>query len=208
MDGLTFRDLDESEASSARDLFCTHTDFHARHVVARLPAYFDIARHLEPDEVFFARQRIVAGAFLDRTLIGTIAIEPTHSIHEVDLVDSDAIWDRFTEHEVNVYCTLTADLERTYIGAPPNTLTAHSLAVHPDHRRRGIARSLLVHTLAALTHAEQRSLYIETARNKHLVRLCESVGFVPVRRTFSLSERLGFGSWGSVLFRYNVENRR
>lgn len=202
---VLIRTLDASEIGSARDLFCRYVDFHARHVVERLPAFFDIARLLDPDTAFAERQRVVVGACIERNMVGAVAIQRTQGLEALDLDDLHPIWDKYSDHDLDVYCTLNESLARTCIGTPPNTLMVHSLAVRPEYRRCGIARSLLAHAIAGLAPEERSSLYIETARVKWLVKICTKLGFSPVRKTLSLSERLEYGYWGSVLLTYQPE---
>ncbi len=202
MHDIVVHSLDWAEISAARDMTSSLVDFHARYVVERLPAFFEIARILDPDTEYRKRQRLVVGAFLGEEIIGTVAVERQVELSAPELPDHHVFWKRFTEHDLNVYCTLNDSLRKTYLGAPQDSLAVHSLAVRPDFRQRGIARSLLEYVLADLNSSELASLYIEFARIKWLCKFGASPGFEAVRRTFSISERLEYGCWGSVLMQY------
>ena len=202
MHDVVIRSVDGSEVRTARNLSNSNVDFHARYVAERLPTYFDIARVLEPDAEFAERQRLIVGAFLGDEIIGTVAVERQVDLPALELPDDHVFWQRFTEHDLHVYCALNDSLCKTYIGAPQDSLAIHSLAVRSDCRQRGIARSLLEYAIGELEHDERISLYIEFARIKWLCRFGDSLGFETVRRTFSISERLEYGCWGSVLMRY------
>lgn len=208
MRDLEIRSLDTLEFSLARDIASRNTDLHTRYVVERLPTFFDIARDLDPDALYGGRQRLLAGAFIGGKMIGTVAIERVSDavFPERTADEEDRFWDRFTEHEVSVYETLQSSLNKTLIGAPSGSSTIHSLGISPAHRRCGVARSLLQHAITCLDASEQLSLYIEFARLKWLRQFGVSLGFSTVRQTFSISERLEFGCWGSVLMRYQPHN--
>lgn len=207
---LAIRSLDVSEFCLARDIAIQNIDFHARYVVERLPTFFDIARELDPDAQFGNRQRLFAGAFIADKMIGTVAVERVSdtSFPERSTDEDERFWNRFTEHDTSVYDTLQSSLNKTLIGAPVGSLSIHSLCVSPSYRRCGIARSLVRHVITCLDANEQLSLYIEFARLKWLRRFGVSLGFTTVRQTFSISERMEYGCWGSVLMRYQVRNGR
>lgn len=200
------RMLDASEVSAARDLCSANPDIHARYIVERQPVFFDIARLFDPDDRFFNRQRLVVGAFVQDQLIGTVAVETTSAMTATDLPDNHEFWDRYGQHDLDLFTTLYESLTRTYIGAPNGALTIHSLSVALAHRRNGIASALLQCVINALTQDEKASLYIECARRRSLTMLGRSVGFACERKTFSFSERLEYGCWGSVLMRYAIPN--
>lgn len=203
---VEIRTLEALEVGRSRDLVNRYTDFHTKCVAARLPSFFDITRELNPDAQYGDRQRVVTGAFSGGELVGTVAVEAVTdaSIPDRTMEQEERFWSRFSEHDAGVYDALICSLDKTLIGSPVGSLTLHSLAVSPAFRRRGIARSLLYHTIESLDADEQLSLYIEFARLKGLRSLGASLGFSTVRQTFSISERLEYGCWGSVLMRYRL----
>lgn len=197
--------LDVSEVAAARDLYNAFPGYHASYVLQRQPEFFNIARLFDPDPTFFAHQRLVVGAFVHNQLIGTVSVELATELTEANLPSHHEFWERYGQHDLDVYSTLNESLTQTYIGTPNGAYTIHSLAVTPDHRRKGIATALLRYVIRALTQEEKTLLYIEFARHKSLIKLGAAVGFAPVRKTFSLSERLEYGCWGSVLMRYATQ---
>lgn len=209
MGSLKIRSLDSHEVSRARDIVNQNHDLHCRYVVKRLPDYFNIVRELYSDAQFGDRQRLLVGAFSGEKMIGTVAAERVSDLPLPKRTEDDdkRFRTRFTEHEMTVYQTLETDLAATYIGAPAGSLIIHSLGVSTSHRRGGVARSLVDHAIKSLDDNEQLSLHIEFARIKWLEQFGTSLGFSTIRKTFSFTERLQYGCWGSVLMRYQAHNR-
>ncbi len=186
MTEIVIRSIEKSEICAARELAASYVDFHARYVKERLPTFFDIARVLDSDAEYANRQRLMVGAFLGEQVIGSACIERQIALTAPELSDDHEFWQQFNEHDLNVYCTLLDSLRKTYIGAPPDSLTVHSLAVQPAYRQRGIARLLLEYAIGELSPKERKFLYIEFARLKWLCQFGASLGFQTVRRTFSI----------------------
>jgi GNAT superfamily N-acetyltransferase len=208
MHNVEIRPLRDSEIQSSREMVAQNPDFHARYVVSRLPSFFAIARKLDPDSAYLKRQRLNVGAFYTGELIGTASVERVTEKPFSELSDEDNKWFSlaFTEHEVKVYDTLQQSLCKTIIGAPIGSLSIHSLAVSLDNRNQGVARHLLRYIIDSLSERERLLLHIEFAKLKWLQRFGRSLGFKTVRHTFSLSERLEYGCFGSVLMRYQPED--
>lgn len=209
MRDVEVRSLDAAEIKLSRDIVGRYPDFHMCYLVERLPRFFGMGRMLDPDARYFQRQRLALGAFVAGAMIGTVAVEPvSNSLPTPTEYDEERFFAMFSEQETVVYHTLLESFNKTFIGAPLGALTVHSLAVMPEYRQLGIARSLVRFAVNHLSAEERSALYIEFARLKWLVKFGASVGFAKVRQTFSLSERLEYGCWGSVLMRYQPDNGR
>ena len=208
MHRVEIRSLKEPELPLARDMAAQYPDFHARYVVERLPSFFRIARDLDSDPAYWGRQRLVVGAFFEDDMIGTASVEPVtkQTSPERTEEEDERFWAAFTDHEASVFDTLQQSLCTTIIDAPVGSLSIHSLAVLPAHRKQGTARSLVRFIIDALEETERSSLYIEFARLKWLRQFGCSLGFTIVRQTFSISERLEYGCWGSILMRYQCRD--
>lgn len=204
MDEIAIRPLCRDEIAESWRLWARNPDAHSAYIVNRLPAFFEIAALFDPCRSYLRRQRFVLGAFDSGRMIGTVAVERSGTERGCELAEHewDAIYTRFSERDLDIYDTLQSALSKTYIGAPDGSLTIHSLGVETEYRGKGIGTRLLLSAIDELDRDEHPSLYVEIARIRWLQNLCESVGFRVVRRTFSISERLEFGLWGSVLMRY------
>lgn len=198
------RSLEPSEVSTARELLHRNSDIHSRFLHERLPCYFDIASHFDPDEIFRRRQRLLLGAFDGDEMVGSVGVEcaSDHLPTELTNDEVDRLSNMFSDHQLSAFATLQNGVSKTYIGTPAGSLTVHSLTVESGYRHNGVARSLVQQAIASLDLSERRSLYIEVARLRWLKRFVESLGFLTVRKTFSLSERLQFGCWGALLLQY------
>lgn len=201
---LTIRSLAKSELAEHRRLYAAYPDAYAASVVQCFPAYFDIARFFDPDGEYVNRQRLVLGAFINGELIGTVSVERTEPCRETELDEDqwNAFFEKFSTRDLDVFNTWNESLRRTIIGAPHGSLTLHSLSVTPAFRRMGIAPALIRAAISGLNDQERIHLYTETVRLRWLIRLFESLSFAVVQKTFSLSERLEYGCWGSVLMRF------
>lgn len=148
------------------------------------------------------------GAFFGGDLIGTASVEHVNdeASPERSEEDDERFWATFSDHEVNVFNTHQDSFCKTIIGAPAGSLSVHSLAVSPGNRHRGTARSLIQFIIDSLTETERLSLYVEFARLTWLRRFGRSLGFSIVRQTFSISERLEYGCWGSILMQYQPKH--
>lgn len=81
----------------------------------------------------------------------------------------------------------------------------HSLSVAPPFRRTGLATHLIGLAIDELSADEKKELYVETARQRYLVKLFSKQRFRIVRKSFSISEKLEYGQWGSVLMKYDAD---
>lgn len=163
-----------------------------------------MSRYFDPDDSFWLRQRSILGAFASDHLVGTVAIECRRDSEYTELTDNewDQFFQRFSQLELDVYNTWHASYMRTFLLAPMNSLTLHSLAVLPSYRGNGIARRLIEEAVLTLGKCDTEHLYTETARVAKLVKMFKTQGFKVVRKSFSWSERLEYGQWGSVLMKY------
>lgn len=204
MHDMVIRELDSHEISLARELTRSNPDLHSQCLVNQLSKYNEMMLDIFPDEELGKRQRLVVGAFFADKIIGTVGVERTTStpLPERTSEEDERFHAKYTQYERTRFLTLWSNLCRTYIGAPDGSLTIHSLAVATDHRRGGLARTLVNYAIDSLDETERCSLYIEFARRKFLTRFGTSLGFKTVHKTFLISERLQFGCWGSVLMRY------
>lgn len=204
MSKTVYRTLQTEEVNHARQLFNRNPDVFAAYALERLPCFYELADTLESVPVFVAKQRLMLGAFSSNCLVGSVFVRPvnTPSEHEVSETDWELAQTRFSEHELNVYCTLASDLKKGMIDAPSGSLLIHSLCVEREHRGQGIAAKLLTEATNRLSVEEQTVLYVKVARNRGHIRMCESLGFRIVRKRLSLSDRLQFGCWGSTLLQY------
>ncbi len=204
MHEVVIRPLSESEVPLSRRLYARSPDREAMYLVERLPHFFDIADFLDPVGPYVARQLFVLGAFREDLLIGTVAVEKTSLSRNADIgeIGTDALLRRFSEHDILVYSTLAIAHRRIFIGAPEASLYIHSLSVDESRRRIGIATQLIRTAIELLNDQQRLSLYMEVPRLKWVQRWGESLGFRPLRKTLSLSQRLEFGCWGHVLMRY------
>lgn len=79
-----------------------------------------------------------------------------------------------------------------------------SLFVHPEHRRRGIARMMLERLLAQAAEGGLRSVRLEVvAGNRGAIALYEILGFVPYGRE-PAAYRLGEREWDLLLMTRDV----
>ena len=204
------RSLAGGEIGEHRRLYTANPDAYAACVVQRFPAYYEVATFFDPDGTYAKRQRLVLGAFTNGKLVGTVGVQRTECPSETE-IDGDR-WDTFSEafseQDLTVFSTWTEALQRTFIGAPNGSLTLHSLAVDPEYRRMGVASRLVRAAVCELNEEERTYLYTEVVRTPWMIRLFESLSFVTIQKTLSLSERLEFGCWGSVLmqFRDSADN--
>ncbi len=207
MCSISIKRLGFSDVQASRELVALYPDLHAQYVVERLPAFFSIAHFLDPLRNYAARQKLILGAYSSQELVGTVAVQTAEDLSEQILREDQwtVFFSRFTQHDLDVYSELSSALMKTYIGAPSGSLTLHSLTVASEHRRRGIGRKLVETLLRELDSRDHEALYVETARGANLARLFEAVGFRSVRKTFSFSQRLEFGCWGSNLLKYVAE---
>jgi len=192
--------LAEDEIAEHRQLYSAHPDAFSASVVQRFPAYDDVARFFDPDETYAKRQRLVLGAFTNRNLVGTVGIQRPECPSETEMIQDrwDAFFKTFSDHDLAVFNTWTKSLRRTFIGAPEGSLILHSLVVVPEYRRMGVASKLVRAALCELKEKERRCLYTEIVRATWAIRWFETLSFVTVQKTLSLSQRLEFGCWGSV----------
>ena len=201
---MIVRALSGSEIAQHRQLSNAHPDLYYSNLVKRFPRYHEIARIFYPDLAYAKHQRLVLGAFIGDTLVGTLAVGRSDAPVGTALQQHqwDEFFESFSQLELDYFNRCTASLMSTYINAPPGTLTLHSLAVDSRFRYRGVARHLIHEAVNHLDRDERDVLYVETFRIRWLVRLFKSCSFATVQKSLSLSERLQYGCWGSVLMRY------
>lgn len=201
---ITYRTLSKNDVSIHRDLVGANPDLHLDAILRSFPRFQDMARYFDPDETYWMRQRLILGAFDADRIVGTVAIQCSNILEEREFTDREwaCFFDRFSEHELDVYNTWTSSYSKTFLLAPENSLTLHSLAVSASYRRNGIARKLIEKAASLLERNECEHLYTETARVDRLVKMFRDLRFKVVRKSFSWSERLEYGQWGSVLMQY------
>lgn len=206
MDEVEYRVLQVDEVDDARKLSRRNPDLFASYALDRLPAFYDIADMAEPASSYAENQRLMVGAFCDREIVGAVFVSqpglPSASKASMDAWD--AVLEHYSEHELNVFSTLSLEMLRAVIDSPYDSLLVHTLCVDHSYRRTGVARKLLSEVIERLTKMEHSMLYIKIARIRHHVRLCEKLGFKVVKQRFSISDRLQFGCWGSTLLRYET----
>ena len=78
------------------------------------------------------------------------------------------------------------------------------MSVATDYRRKGLASKLVDYAISELSDVDRKRLFVETARRTYLVNLFARHSFRVVRKSFSLSEWLEYGEWGSVLMQYDA----
>lgn len=206
--GAEIRPLAVEDIANVRRLQALAPSKHLLYTISRFPRYFEAIGIVDPPSEFLRRQCHALGLFENGGLVGTIALERMKAEAVAEPAKKDRVDEfcrEFTEHDALVFDTLNASLLRTYIGAPDGSYVVHSLHVHPQFRRRGFATELMKSILNACAPEQRENLYLETAREKHLQVFIESFGFRCIKRTVSLSERLEYGTWGSLLFRYTEQ---
>jgi len=201
---IDIRTLNAEETRSHRELASTFPDQHLAVVLHALPRYSEMTWLFENDEEYFKRQRLILGAFESNRLIGTVAIQKTTPRDAAEWSEDqwNVFYDRFTQTEFDAFDTWNSSLSKTFLNAPHHSLALHSLAVSPKYRRRSVATRLISAVISNLSSEERNFLFAETARRGYLTNLFVKNGFRAIRRSFSLSERLEYGQWGSVLMRY------
>lgn len=201
-------DLTVDDIADVRRLQSLAPTRHLKCPLKRFTRYFEALGIVEPAFEYFSRQLRILGAFCDGTLIGTIGLLQVPVEAEFAAL-SQAVIDHFqrefTEQEAVKFDALNVSLAATFIGAPERSYLIHSLHVLPEFRRQGVAKNLMSAILDGATLEQKACLFIETARERSLRRFVESFGFKCVKQTFSFSERLEYGTWGSLLFQHAVE---
>ena len=199
------RELVAEDIVEVRRLQSLAPSKHLIHVLERFPRYFDAVEIVDPGPQYFSRQFRTLGVLTKGSLIATIGllrVKPEFDVLPLPQDRIDHFYSQFTDHDANVFDALNASLKNTVIGAPANSFSIHSLHVLPQFRHKGVATSLMRSILRACTPEQKENLFIETAREKPLRQFVESFGFKCIKRTCSFSQRLQYGTWGALLFKY------
>lgn len=207
MPAPSIRRLDSSEIAVARSLYNSYPDWHAQRVYDWFPKFPEIERLQLPDERLVANTKFGLGAFDGSDLVASILCVCQSGLTNQALTESEeeALWDNVSDEELERYQVLYESYWRTFIGAPDDALLLSSLSVAEGYRRQGLARRLICEAIETVPESERELAYIEVARIRWLQRLCETTGFRLERKTFSVSERLEYGCWGSALYRYRPD---
>ena len=203
--GTEIRELTGDDIPDVRRLQSRAPTKHLAHTLDRFPRFFHAIAIVDPAPEYFSRQIRTLGAFSGGTLIGTVGLQQVPAEterHDLPETVVEQFHREFTEHDAVVFDTLRCSLEATFIGAPELSYEIHSLHVLAKFRRQGVATNLLNAILNACTLEQRECLFIETARERPLRQFVETFGFKCVKRTFSCSERLEYGTWGALLFQY------
>jgi ribosomal protein S18 acetylase RimI-like enzyme len=190
--GLEIKQLSERDVTAHRWLSNAFPDIHLAVLLRAFPRFSEICRYFDPDPLYWHRQRLIIGAFSGGEIVGTVAIQKSklQQIPEWSEADWERFFTQFSQQELNIYKTWNTSLSKTFIWAPENSLTMHSLSVAPPFRRTGLATHLIGLAIAELSQDEKRKLYVETARQRYLVKLFSKHRFKIVRKSFSISEKL------------------
>jgi ribosomal protein S18 acetylase RimI-like enzyme len=203
------KSIQVGDIDAARLLSNRNPDVFGSYVVERLPDFWEIADMALPAYAFADRQQLMLGAFHGDRIVGTVFV--TSGAMQLSTAADESVWEmvraRYTDHIVDVYATLQKDILKSMIPSPSRGHLIHTLCVDSAYRRQGIAKSLLLEVTNTLNSTELAALYIQIARIKGHLRLCESVGFKVVRKRFSPSDRLQFGIWGSILLKFDPSPR-
>lgn len=202
------RELTADHIADVRRLQSLAPTRHLTYTLDRFPKFFHAIGIVDPAPQYFSRQDRTLGAFSRGTLVGTIGLHQVPiatELHNLPQAVIDNFYREFTERDAVVFDALRNSLAATFIGAPEQSYEIHSLHVLADFRRQGVATQLMTAILDASTLEQKTCLFIETARERPLRRFAETFGFKCVKRTFSFSERLEYGTWGALLFRYAAE---
>ena len=203
---IEIRTLFAREVGGHRQLCTSFPDPHLAVLLRAFPKFPDIAQFFEPDDMYRRRQLLLVGAFSANRMVGTVAIQVNarHPSAESTGDEWDKFFGRFSQQELSAFDTWSASLQRTYLLAPENALTLHSMAVATDHRRQGLASKLIEYAVSELSEVDRKRLFVETARQGYLVNLYAKHNFRVVRKSCSLSEWLEYGQWGSVLMQHDT----
>ena len=206
--GVEIKLLSEREVLEHRLLSMAYPDAHLAVVLRAFPRFAEIYRIFDPDSLYWRRQRLIIGAFSAGEMVGTIAVQNSNPQQALEW--SDAQWESFFHHfsheELNTYDTWNASLWKTSLCAPENSHLMHSLSVAPSFRLTGLATKLIGMAIAELSQNEKKELFVETARHRYLEKLFSKHGFRVVRKSFSISEKLEYGQWGSILMRHEADD--
>lgn len=207
--GVEIKLLTEREVRVHRLFNLVYPDAHLEVVLRAFPKFAEILRIFDPDTLYWGRQRLIIGAFSEGEMVGTIAVQNPNSQQALEW--SDAQWARFFLHfsheELNKYDTWNTSLLKTSLRAPENAYLMHSLSVAPSFRLTGLATKLIGLAIAELSQNEKKELFVETARHRYLEKLFSKHGFRVVRKSFSISEKLEYGQWGSILMRHEADKQ-
>lgn len=202
---IDIRELAADDIANVRRLQILAPTRHLTYTLRRFPKYMQAMTFFESASQYFSRQHRTLGAFCDGTLVGTVGIMQVRVEAETPRLSESALdefYREFTQQEIDLFYKLCGSLVATFIGAPEHSFLIHSLHVLHKFRRQGVATDLMDTLVSSVTSEQKAALFVETARLRHLRRFVESFGFRSVKRTFSLSERFTYGTWGSQLYQY------
>lgn len=204
---IELRPLFDREVAVHREHCNSYPDSHLAVLLRVFPKFPEIVRFFESDHVYRRRQLLLVGAFSASGMVGTVAIQMNAPHQSAGLTDDEwgKFFGRFSQQELKAFDTWSASLQKTYLLAPANALTLHSLAVATDYRRKGLAGKLIDYAVSELSQVDRKRLFVETARQSYLVNLFAKHNFRVVRKSCSLSEWLEYGQWGSVLMQHNAD---
>ncbi|TWT78468.1 Acetyltransferase (GNAT) family protein [Posidoniimonas polymericola] len=209
LNGCEIRRLSDAEAPDADALTLRNPDPFGVYLQARQPNFFELCDAITASVC--GRDDVLAclGAFVNGQLTGVASLGRVNRDIAIGAIpDWDALLEQHSEHDLNVCVTLWNDWTQAVIGAPHGSLCVQTLCVDAAYRRRGIATALVGALIDLLPTHGQSQLYMETMRTRSAVRFGRRLGFGVRRRTLSLSNRLRFGHWGTLLMVYSSGGRQ